>query len=47
MTKTSLESRLKKAIVIGDGAMGTMLYERGVFLNTCFDDLGYSPCEDD
>lgn len=24
---------------LADGAMGTMLYERGVFLNTCFDEL--------
>jgi homocysteine S-methyltransferase len=28
--------------VIGDGAMGTMLYARGVFLNRCFDELNLS-----
>jgi methionine synthase / methylenetetrahydrofolate reductase(NADPH) len=30
---------LAKGIVIGDGAMGTMLYSKGVFVNTCFDEL--------
>ena len=24
---------------IADGAMGTMLYERGVFVNVCYDEL--------
>jgi methionine synthase I (cobalamin-dependent)/5,10-methylenetetrahydrofolate reductase len=31
--------RLADGVVIGDGAMGSMLYERGAFLNTCFDEL--------
>jgi methionine synthase / methylenetetrahydrofolate reductase(NADPH) len=31
--------RLKAAPLIFDGAMGTMLYQRGVFLNTCYDEL--------
>ncbi|MFZ9033051.1 MAG: bifunctional homocysteine S-methyltransferase/methylenetetrahydrofolate reductase [Anaerohalosphaeraceae bacterium] len=39
MTNLNLKKRLSEGIVIGDGAMGTMLYERGVFLNTCFDEL--------
>jgi homocysteine S-methyltransferase len=39
MTNRDLKKRLSESIVIGDGAMGTMLYERGVFLNTCFDEL--------
>ena len=33
---------LNKGVVIGDGAMGTMLYDRGVFLNSCFDELNLS-----
>ncbi len=30
---------LARGVVIGDGAMGTMLYSKGVFVNTCFDEL--------
>lgn len=39
MTKQNLKNRLEKGILIGDGAMGTMLYQYGVFLNACFDEL--------
>src|SRR3972149_2697944 len=31
--------RMRETPLIFDGAMGTMLYERGVFLNACFDEL--------
>ncbi len=31
--------RLNTSPVIFDGAMGTMIYQRGVFLNTCYDEL--------
>ncbi|WP_321474589.1 bifunctional homocysteine S-methyltransferase/methylenetetrahydrofolate reductase [uncultured Paludibaculum sp.] len=31
-----------KRAVIADGAMGTMLYTRGVFINRCFDELNLS-----
>ncbi len=31
--------RLKTSPLIFDGAMGTMIYQRGVFLNTCYDEL--------
>jgi homocysteine S-methyltransferase len=31
--------RLAEGVVVGDGAMGTMLYARGVFINRCFDEL--------
>ncbi|HEX41212.1 MAG TPA: bifunctional homocysteine S-methyltransferase/methylenetetrahydrofolate reductase, partial [Phycisphaerales bacterium] len=34
--------RLQQGVLIGDGAMGTMLYQRGVFLNSCFDELNLS-----
>jgi homocysteine S-methyltransferase len=27
------------AVLVFDGAMGTMLYARGVFINQCYDDL--------
>jgi homocysteine S-methyltransferase len=34
--------RLAGGVVVFDGAMGTMLYSRGVFLNRCFDELNLS-----
>jgi homocysteine S-methyltransferase len=34
--------RVTEGVVVGDGAMGTMLYARGVFLNRCFDELNVS-----
>jgi methionine synthase I (cobalamin-dependent)/5,10-methylenetetrahydrofolate reductase len=34
--------RLAEGVVVCDGAMGTMLYTRGVFLNRCFDELNLS-----
>jgi methionine synthase I (cobalamin-dependent)/5,10-methylenetetrahydrofolate reductase len=34
--------RLQQGVVVCDGAMGTMLYGRGVFLNRCFDELNVS-----
>jgi methionine synthase I (cobalamin-dependent)/5,10-methylenetetrahydrofolate reductase len=34
--------RLNEGVVIFDGAMGTMLYARGVFVNRCFDELNLS-----
>ncbi len=33
---------VEKSIVVADGAMGTMLYARGIFLNRCFDELNLS-----
>ncbi|MFI5184120.1 MAG: bifunctional homocysteine S-methyltransferase/methylenetetrahydrofolate reductase [Vicinamibacteria bacterium] len=34
--------RLAGGVVVFDGAMGTMLYSRGIFLNRCFDELNLS-----
>ena len=31
--------RLSEQVFVADGAMGTMLYARGVFINRCFDEL--------
>jgi|tagenome__1003787_1003787.scaffolds.fasta_scaffold20987551_3 methionine synthase I (cobalamin-dependent)/5,10-methylenetetrahydrofolate reductase len=41
MTKRALLDRLvdPERIVLFDGAMGTMLYQRGVFINQCYDEL--------
>ena len=33
---------LSRRILVSDGAMGTMLYSRGVFINRCFDELNLS-----
>src|SRR6476620_3197419 len=33
---------LNEGVLVCDGAMGTMLYARGVFLNRCFDELNLS-----
>lgn len=37
--KQSILERIKESPLVFDGAMGTVIYERGVFLNTCFDSL--------
>jgi methionine synthase I (cobalamin-dependent) len=34
-----LKELLRERVVFADGAMGTMLYERGVFLNQCFEEV--------
>src|ERR1051326_181940 len=38
---TTLLSRLldPERIIVFDGAMGTMLYSKGVFINQCYDEL--------
>ena len=38
----SFLDRVSEGVVVADGAMGTMLYARGVFLNRCFDELNIS-----
>ncbi len=35
-------SRLKKGPLLCDGAMGTMLYAKGIFINRCYDELNLS-----
>ncbi|MDR3734312.1 MAG: bifunctional homocysteine S-methyltransferase/methylenetetrahydrofolate reductase [Acidobacteriaceae bacterium] len=39
---TSIQQLLKRGHVLGDGAMGTMLYDRGVFINRSYDELNLS-----
>jgi len=34
--------RLKKSPILCDGAMGTLLYAKGVFINRCYDELNVS-----
>lgn len=38
-------ARLKSAPVLCDGAMGTLLYSKGVFINRCYDELNLSQPE--
>ena len=38
----SFVDAVRRSIVVADGAMGTMLYARGIFLNRCFDELNIS-----
>jgi len=39
---TDLLSRLKQSPVLCDGAMGTLLYSKGIFINRCYDELNLS-----
>lgn len=34
--------KLQDRVIVADGAMGTMIYSRGVFINRCFDELNLS-----
>ncbi|HZQ52676.1 MAG TPA: bifunctional homocysteine S-methyltransferase/methylenetetrahydrofolate reductase [Bryobacteraceae bacterium] len=34
--------KLHSKVIIADGAMGTMLYSKGIFINRCFDELNLS-----
>src|SRR5205085_8484001 len=46
-TSRALEFRdqLARRVCVADGAMGTMLYSRGVFINRCFDELNLSAAD--
>jgi homocysteine S-methyltransferase len=35
-------AKLRSKIIVADGAMGTMLYSKGIFINRCFDELNLS-----
>jgi methionine synthase I (cobalamin-dependent)/5,10-methylenetetrahydrofolate reductase len=39
---TELISRLQTGAVLCDGAMGTLLYAKGIFINRCYDELNVS-----
>src|SRR5450631_1324388 len=49
MTDTSASARviafreqLSRRVIVADGAMGTMLYDKGIFINRCYDELNLS-----
>jgi len=31
--------RLQREVIVFDGGVGTYLYEKGIYINTCFDEL--------
>lgn len=39
---TEFREALDKRVLVADGAMGTMLYSKGVFINRCYDELNLS-----
>ena len=42
---SEFRERLASRVLVADGAMGTMLYSRGVFINRCFDELNLSSAD--
>jgi len=42
MTKKELIERLKDTVMLFDGAIGTMFYSHGIFINRCYDELNLS-----
>jgi homocysteine S-methyltransferase len=45
LTRDEFARRIARHPLLLDGAMGTMLYERGLFLNRCFDEVSISQPE--
>ena len=45
MPVSKFEQALRDATLVCDGAMGTMIYARGVYINRCFDELNLSDRE--
>ena len=41
----NFRERLQKGPVLCDGAMGTLLYAKGIFINRCYDELNVSQPE--
>ena len=42
MSRTNIIEKMTETPLVFDGAMGTVIYERGVFINACFDELNLS-----
>ena len=42
LVASPLSDKLTQGIVLFDGAMGTMIYSKGIFINRCFDELNLS-----
>src|SRR5215813_13246973 len=39
------KEQLSRRVMVADGAMGTVLYSRGIFINRCFDELNLSQAD--
>jgi methionine synthase / methylenetetrahydrofolate reductase(NADPH) len=39
MAMKSFRDRLQSGVIVFDGGVGTYLYEKGIYINTCFDEL--------
>src|SRR4030088_2248976 len=35
----TFRDQLSSRVMVADGAMGTMLYDKGIFINRCYDEL--------
>jgi methionine synthase I (cobalamin-dependent)/5,10-methylenetetrahydrofolate reductase len=42
MTKKEFVERIKDTVLLFDGAIGTMFYSHGIFINRCYDELNLS-----
>ena len=42
MTREAFAERVKNSVLLFDGAMGTMLYAKGVYINKCYDEINLS-----
>ena len=42
MSRINIIEKMKETPLVFDGAMGTVIYEKGVFINACFDELNLS-----
>src|SRR5580765_4570899 len=42
---SEFREQLSRRVLVADGAMGTMLYSRGIFINRCFDELNLSSAD--
>jgi methionine synthase / methylenetetrahydrofolate reductase (NADH) len=38
----AFREQLSRRVMVADGAMGTMLYDKGIFINRCYDELNLS-----
>jgi len=45
LSKTPFLQRLQKSVLVCDGAMGTMIYNKGVYINRCYDELNITNLE--
>ncbi len=39
MSRKNIIEKMKETPLVFDGAMGTVIYEKGVFINACYDEL--------